>query len=47
VKAAANQGWINEKDVVIEILYAIKRAGADMMVTYFAKNAAKMLQENS
>jgi len=47
VKAAANQGWINEKDVVTEILYAIKRAGADMMVTYFAKNAAKMLQENS
>jgi len=47
VKAAANQGWINEKDVVIEILYAIKRAGADMMVTYFAKSAAKILQENS
>ena len=47
MKAAANKGWINENDVVTEILYAIKRAGADMMVTYFAKNAAKMLQENS
>jgi len=47
VKAAANQGWINENDVINEILNAIKRAGADMMVTYFAKNAAKMLQENS
>jgi porphobilinogen synthase len=47
VKAAANQGWINENDVVSEILYAIKRAGADMMVTYFAKSAAKMLQDSS
>ena len=44
VKAAANQGWIQENDVVLEILYAIKRAGADMMVTYFAKSAAKMLE---
>ncbi len=44
VKAAANQGWINENDVVLEILYAIKRAGADMMVTYFAKSAAKTLE---
>lgn len=47
VKAAANQGWINENDVVSEILYAIKRAGADMMVTYFAKSAAKMFQDSS
>ena len=44
VKAAANQGWIQENDVALEILYAIKRAGADMMVTYFAKSAAKMLE---
>ena len=46
VKAAALQGWINEKDIIHEILYSIKRAGADMMVTYFAKTAAKMLQES-
>ena len=46
VKAAANQGWIKEEDIVSEILYAIKRAGADMIVTYFAKSAAKMLQGN-
>ncbi len=46
VKAAANQGWIKEDDIVSEILYAIKRAGADMIVTYFAKSAAKMLQGN-
>ena len=45
VKAAALQGWIQEKDVIWEILCSIKRAGADMMITYFAKTAAKMLQE--
>jgi porphobilinogen synthase len=44
VKAASNQGWVNEEDIVLEILYAIKRAGADMMVTYFAKSASKMLE---
>ena len=47
VKAAANQGWVKEEDIVSEILYAIKRAGADMIVTYFAKSAAKMLQGNT
>lgn len=46
VKAAALQGWVQEKEIIHEILYSIKRAGADMMVTYFAKNAAKMLQES-
>jgi len=45
VKGAAKQGWVNENDVSIEILYSIKRAGADMIVTYFAKNCAKILQE--
>ena len=40
IKAAAMEGWINEKDVTAEILYSIKRAGADMIVTYFAKSAA-------
>ena len=46
VKGAAKQGWINEKDITSEILYSIKRAGADMIVTYFAKSAAKFLQES-
>ena len=46
VKAAAQQGYINEKDITEEILYSIKRAGADMMVTYFAKSASKYLQES-
>ncbi len=47
VKGAASQGWIPEKEIIHEILYSIKRAGADMMVTYFAKSGAKILQESS
>ena len=46
VKAAALQGWIPEKEMIHEVLYAIKRAGADMMVTYFAKPAARILAES-
>ena len=46
VKGAAKQGWINEKDITEEILYSIKRAGADMIVTYFAKKAAQYIQES-
>ncbi|MGI0004587.1 MAG: porphobilinogen synthase [Candidatus Nitrosotenuis sp.] len=46
VKGAAKQGWINETDVMTEILYSIKRAGADMIVTYFAKAMAKHLLDN-
>jgi len=41
VKAAANQGWIQEDDIISEILYSIKRAGANMIVTYFAKSFAE------
>ena len=44
VKAASQLGYVNEKDITEEILYSIKRAGADMIVTYFAKSAAKFLQ---
>jgi len=46
VKGAAKQGWVNEKDITEEILYCIKRSGADMIVTYFAKSAAKFLQKS-
>ena len=46
VKGAAKQGWINEQEITSEILHSIKRAGADMIVTYFAKSAAKFLQES-
>ncbi len=44
IKAAAQQGWINEKAVVIESLTAIKRAGADFIIHYFAKDLARWLQ---
>ena len=44
VKAAAAQGWLDEKRVMMEILTGIRRAGADMILTYFAKEAAHVLQ---
>lgn len=44
VKAAAAKGWIDEKKVTMEILTSIKRAGADMILTYHAKEAAKWLK---
>lgn len=43
--AAAQNGWLNERAVVLESLLCIKRAGADGILTYFAKDAAKWLQE--
>jgi len=46
VKAAAQLGYVNEKDITLEILHSIKRAGADMIVTYFAKSASRFLQES-
>lgn len=46
VKGAVAQGWMDEKDVTKEILFSIKRAGADMIVTYFAKFAAAFLKES-
>lgn len=44
VKAAAKNGWIDEKRVVMEILTGIQRAGADFVLTYHAKDAAKWLR---
>jgi porphobilinogen synthase len=44
VKAAARNGWIDEKRVVLEILTGIQRAGADIILTYHAKDAAKWLR---
>ena len=43
VKAAAREGWIDERSAVLEILTSIKRAGADMILTYHAKEAAEWL----
>ena len=45
VKAAAKLGWIDEKRVMMEVLTSIKRAGADLILTYFAKEAAKILNK--
>lgn len=45
VKAAAKLGWIDEQRIVMEMLTAIKRAGASLILTYFAKDVAKWLNE--
>jgi porphobilinogen synthase len=45
VKAAGRLGWIDEQRVMMEILTSIKRAGADLIITYFAKEAAKLLNK--
>lgn len=44
IKAAGKNEWIDEKRMVMEVLLSIRRAGADMILTYFAKDVAKMLQ---
>jgi len=46
VKAAAANGWIDERRIVLEILTGIVRAGADFVITYHAKDAAKWLRED-
>ena len=43
IKAAGQNGWIDEERIMMEVLYAIRRAGADMILTYFAKEAARLL----
>jgi len=45
IKAAAKMGWLDEGKVMYESLLSIKRAGADMIITYFARDMAKMLGE--
>ncbi len=46
IKAAGMKGWIDEERVMIESLIGIKRAGADMFLTYFAKDAARWIDKN-
>ena len=46
VKAAALNGWIDEKRIVFEILTAIRRAGANVILTYHALDAARWLKED-
>ncbi len=43
IKAAAKMGWINEEKAILETLTGFKRAGADLIATYFAKDAARLL----
>jgi porphobilinogen synthase len=43
IKAAAKAGWLDESRAILESLLAIKRAGADLILTYFAKDAARSL----
>src|SRR5579859_3114576 len=45
IKAAAQQGWLDERRVTMEVLTGIKRAGADMIITYFAPQVAQWLNE--
>lgn len=47
IKAAAQQGWLEEERVMMEVLTSIKRAGADLILTYFAKEATKVLQRKA
>lgn len=46
LKAAAQKGWLNEEEAMMEALVGFKRAGADLIATYFAKAAAKVLNKN-
>ncbi len=46
VKAAAQKGWIDEKRVVLESLTSMKRAGADIIITYWAKDVARWIKDN-
>ena len=45
IKAAAQNGWIDERRIVMEVLTGLRRAGADMLITYFAPDVAQWLQE--
>lgn len=45
IKAAAQNGWLNEEKAMIECLTAIKRAGADLIATYFARDAVRLLSQ--
>ncbi|WP_078432471.1 porphobilinogen synthase [Metabacillus halosaccharovorans] len=47
IKAAAQNGWVDEKAIVTEMLVGMKRAGVDLMITYFAKDVARWLKEEN
>jgi porphobilinogen synthase len=45
IKAAAEKGWLDGERAMMEVLTSIKRAGADIIITYFAKEAVKKLEK--
>jgi porphobilinogen synthase len=45
IRAAAERGWLDERRVVMESLLGIRRAGADIVLTYFARDVARWLKE--
>ena len=45
IQAASEKGWLDGKSVALEVLTSIKRAGANIIITYFAKEAARWLKE--
>jgi porphobilinogen synthase len=45
IKAAAANGWLNEERALMETMFGIRRAGADIIITYFAKDLARLLQK--
>jgi porphobilinogen synthase len=47
IKAASEKGWLNESEAVMEVMLSFKRAGADLIATYFAKDVAKMILKKS
>jgi porphobilinogen synthase len=47
IKAAAARGWLEEERAVLELLTGIRRAGAELILTYFAKDAARLLKERA
>ncbi|MBU7593749.1 porphobilinogen synthase [Metabacillus halosaccharovorans] len=47
IKAAAQNGWVDERAIVTEMLVGMKRAGVDLMITYFAKDVARWLKEEN
>ena len=46
IKAAGKLGWLNEEQVMLEVLTSIRRAGADLIITYFAKDAVPLLERH-
>ena len=46
IKAAAQAGFINEEQAMLEVLIGIKRAGADLIATYFAKQVVQILNKS-